>query len=79
MTHATFSAMTDTEIRTANENARALRIQAIADNDAITEKIANQMIEINIKELNRRFHAEQAMLQGIEESYESIVLDELFA
>lgn len=75
----TFSTMTDAEIRTANENARALRQQAIASNDKITEKIADQMIEINIKELNRRFHAEQAMLQGIEEAYESIVLDEMFA
>ena len=75
----TFSTMTDTEIRTANENARALRKEAIATGCKITEKIANEMIVINTKELNRRFHAKEAMIQGIEEAYESIVLDELFA
>lgn len=77
MTHTTFSTMTDTEIRTKNENARALRKDAIASGDKITEKIADQMIEINIKELNRRYHAEQAMLEGIEQAYEAIVLEEI--
>ncbi len=79
MTHTTFSTMTDTEIRTANENARALRTQAIANGCEITEKIADEMIVINTKELNRRFHAEQAMLEGIEEACEAIVMDEMFA
>ena len=79
MTHTTFQTMTDSEIRTANENARMLRSQAISNSDKITEKIASQLIEINIKELNRRFHAEQALLEGIDQACESIMMDEIFA
>lgn len=79
MTHTTFSTMTDAEIRIANENARVLRTQAIADGCKITEKIADQMIVLNTKELNRRFHDEEAMLEGIEQAYEAIIMDEIFA
>ena len=79
MTHTTFQTMTDSEIRTANENARTLKNQAIFNSDKITEKIADQMITANIKELNRRFHAEQALLEGIDQAYESIMMDEIFA
>ena len=55
------------------------RQDAIVNNTPEIELRANECNTRIYKELNRRFHAEEAMIQGIEEAYESIVIDEIFA